>query len=183
MLRSRKSLISLDATPYYHCMCRCVRRTFLWGVDQYSGKDYSHRKQWVVDKLAELSEVFAIDVCAYAVMNNHYHVVLYVDKKQALSWSDETVIQHWSRLFGLSVLVSRYQNGQCHSDAEIDAVKRLVETWRQRLHDISWYMRCLNESLARQANAEDQCSGRFWEGRFKSQALLDEAGLRLCVFT
>jgi len=181
MPRSRKSQISLDDTPYYHCICRCVRRAFLWGVDQYSGKDYSHRKQWVVDKLAELSEIFAIDVCAYAVMSNHYHVVLYVDKEQALSWSDETVIQHWSRLFSLPVLVSRYQNGECHTAAERDAVRQLVATWRQRLHDISWYMRCLNEPLARRANEEDHCSGRFWEGRFKSQALLDEAGLLTCM--
>ncbi|HDH08354.1 MAG TPA: transposase [Gammaproteobacteria bacterium] len=181
MPRSRKSQISLDDTPYYHCICRCVRRAFLWGVDQYSGKDYSHRKQWVVEKLAELSGIFAIDVCAYAVMSNHYHVVLYVDKEQALSWSDETVIEHWSRLFSLPVLVSRYQNGQCHSAAERDAVRQLVATWRQRLHDISWYMRCLNEPLARRANVEDHCSGRFWEGRFRSQALLDEAGLLTCM--
>ncbi len=181
MPRSRKSQISLDDTPYYHCTCRCVRRAFLWGVDQHSGKDYSHRKQWVIEKLAELSEVFAIDVCAYAVMSNHYHVVLYVDKAQALSWTDEEVIQHWSQLFSLPVLVSRYQKGQCHTAAERDAVKQLVETWRQRLHDISWYMRCLNEPLARRANVEDHCSGRFWEGRFTSQALLDEAGLLTCM--
>jgi len=103
------------------------------------------------------------------------------DKEQAVSWSDETVIQRWSRLFGLPVLVSRYQNGQCHTAAERDAVRQLVATWRQRLHDISWYMRCLNESLARRANAEDHCSGRFWEGRFRSQALLDEAGLLTCM--
>jgi len=91
------------------------------------------------------------------------------------------VIQHWSRLFSLPVLVSRYQNGQYHTAAERDAVRQLVATWRQRLHNISWYMRCLNEPLARRANVEDHCSGRFWEGRFRSQALLDEAGLLTCM--
>jgi len=65
----RKLLISLQDTPYYHVIGRCVRRSWLWGVDEYSGKDYSHRKQWAMDRLVLLSKTFAIDVCAYAIMS------------------------------------------------------------------------------------------------------------------
>ena len=85
MTQSRASQISLDDTPYYHCICRCVRRAFLCGRDHCSGQDYEHRRQWVVDRLALLVQVFAVDLCAYAVMSNHYHLVLKVDRHRALS--------------------------------------------------------------------------------------------------
>jgi REP element-mobilizing transposase RayT len=177
MTYARKSQVSLQDTPYYHCVARCVRRAWLWGVDQYAGKDYSHRKQWVIDRLRTLSLIFAIDICAYAVMSNHYHVVMYVDMSRARRWSEKTIIRHWKKLFRLPSLVDRYARGEPMTEAEMDAAKKEIQVFRSRLMDVSWFMRCLNEHLARRANAEDQVTGRFWEGRFKSQALLDEAGL------
>ena len=175
MTYARKTQVSLTDTPYYHCTARCVRRAWLWGYDEYAGKDYSHRKQWVIDRLRALAELFAIQVCAYAVMSNHYHVVLYVDLAQAQAWSEDDVIQRWKRLFGLPSLVRRYvsDDSGAMTPAERDAVQSIIATWRRRLTEISWYMRCMNEHLARRANAEDGVMGRFWEGRFKSQALLD----------
>src|SRR5215831_8537873 len=172
----RHAQISIRETPYYHCIGRCVRRAWLWGYDQYAGKDYSHRKSWVIDRLSELSQAFGIDVCAYAVMSNHYHLVLYVDVTRVREWSDREVVRRWTQLFQLREIVRRYLEEPV-SKAEQDAAKDLIETWRARLMDVSWFMRCLNEHLARRANAEDGCTGRFWEGRFKSQALLDECGL------
>jgi len=77
MTQSRSSLISLVDTPYYHCISRCVRRAVLCGEDKYSGKSFSHRRQWMVDRVRQLSAIFTIDVCAYSIMSNHYHLVLY----------------------------------------------------------------------------------------------------------
>ena len=180
MTRARSQLIDLDSTTYYHCISRCVRRAFLWGEDHLTGKDFSHRKQWVIHRLGELNQLFAIDVCAYAIMSNHYHVVLRVNTHKANQWTNEEVITRWSKLFSLPVLITRYLTGLC-SDAEIHVVQDIIDKWRQRLMDISWFMRTLNEHLARKANKEDNCKGRFWEGRFKSQALLDEAAVLTCM--
>jgi len=181
MTRARDQLISLSDTPYYHCMARCVRRAFLFGEDSVTGRQYNHRKAWVVDKLAFLSEVFCIDVCAYAVMSNHYHVVLRVDVDECDALTEDEVIERWTTLFAGNALVSRYLSHEPMTAAELTKVSEFAAVWRDRLKDISWFMRVMNESIARMANEEDECRGRFWEGRFKSQALLDEAAVLACM--
>ena len=168
----RKSLVSVDTTPSYHVVSRCVRRTFLFGV--VDNKDFSHRRDAIVAKLAQLTQLFCIDISAYAVMSNHYHLVVRIQKQRALDLSIMDVVARWSALFSLPLLAKRYADNERLSDAEIDEAIRQIELRRTRLYDLSWFMRCLNEPIARMANLEDGCTGRFWEGRFKSQALLDE---------
>ena len=75
MATARNRQISLTDTRYYHCISRCVRRAYLCGVDEYTGQCYAHRRKWVEDKLMSLASLFFIDVCAYAVMSNHTHIV------------------------------------------------------------------------------------------------------------
>ncbi len=181
MTKAREQQVHLSETPYYHCIARCVRRAFLCGQDEFSGRDYSHRKQWIVDKIKDLSNIYAIDVCAFAIMSNHYHVILHVNEKQAEKWTDKDVIERWYQLFNGNMMIDRFKKGEVTSSAQLDVVNDIIATWRARLMDISWFMRCLNESVARQANTEDKCTGRFWEGRFKSQALLDETALLTCM--
>ncbi|OZG73033.1 transposase [Hahella sp. CCB-MM4] len=181
MTLARKELISLTDTRYYHCIARCVRRAFLCGHDEFSGRSFEHRRQWIVDRLFLLSEIFAIDVVAYAVMSNHYHVVLKVNPDRVNQWSMDEVIERWCRLFGGNPLVARYRQGEKLDVGSQLRVAEYASEWRERLKSISWFMRCLNEHIARKANEEDECKGRFWEGRFKSQALLDDAALLTCM--
>ncbi|RKF18679.1 transposase [Alginatibacterium sediminis] len=184
MPKARKEQVSLSDTPYYHCISRCVRRAFLCGEDVVSGRSFEHRRQWVEDYLLKLAGIFSIDVCAYAVMSNHTHLVLHVDQQQALSWSMDEVLQRWHSLHKGTLLAQRYLNPELRSEldaVQLQAVSDTAEIYRQRLYDLSWFMRHLNEHIAREANKEDQCTGRFWEGRFKSQALLDEAALAACM--
>lgn len=181
MTRARQSLVDHALTPYYHVVGRCVRRAFLCGVDSYNQRDYSHRKAWVVDLLARLAAGFALDVAAYAVMSNHYHLVLRLNSEAAARWPEQEVARRWQCFFGQHVLVKRYLQGNCSTPAECAAAQKMLLVWRERLCSLSWFMRVFNERLARQANVEDGCTGRFWEGRFRSQALLDEVGLLACM--
>ena len=173
----RSQLISLEATPHFHVVSRCVRRQFLCGLDRQTGRDFSHRRDWIRARVFELQEAFAIDVCAYAVMSNHFHAILSVDQARALDWEPEEVARRWMKLFGGNPLVRSFVAGERLSEAQRAVVETRIAEYRRRLYDISWFMRCLNEPIARWANAEDNVTGRFWEGRFKSQALLDEAAL------
>ena len=181
MTVSRRHLIDADTTPFYHIICRCVRRAFLCGQDELTGRDFSHRRYWIEDKLKELTEVFAVDLAAYAIMNNHYHLVLHINQKLAQSWSLNEVFEKYNTLFSSIPLVQRYMDKIPLSQAELYAVENIGKEYRQRLMSISWFMRSINEFVARKANKEDNCKGRFWESRFKSQALLDEAALLTCM--
>lgn len=165
MTTSRSQLISLEQTPYYHCVSRCVRKAYLCGRESASGRDFSHRRAWLEARLVELAPVFAIDLLAYAIMSNHYHVVVRLNPTKLSTATDAEIITRWRKVF-------RVPDGYTRVD---------VERWRERLSSLSWYMRCINEPLARLANREDGCTGRFWEGRFRSQALLDEAALVRCM--
>jgi len=105
----------------------CVRRAFLCGNDNVTGKSYEHRRQWVEDKLLELAKVFCIEVCAYAVMSNHTHVVLYVDDKKANRLNDKAILIRWHKLFKGTLLTQKYLQGEKLSKAEYFFLNRTIE--------------------------------------------------------
>ncbi|WP_342609628.1 transposase [Vibrio tritonius] len=177
MTTARSQLIRPDITPYYHCVSRCVRRSYLCGVDNLTGKSYEHRRDWIEQRILSLADVYLIQICSYAVMSNHYHLVVCIDKESALALSDLEVVERWNAEHQLPPIIQRWLAGDIQSESEKEACNQFISEWRERLYSLSWFMRELNYNIAVQANKEDQCTGRFWEGRFKSQALLDEKAL------
>ncbi|MBT8207067.1 MAG: transposase [Acidimicrobiia bacterium] len=167
----RSTVVDRSVIGCYHCISRCVRRAFL------CGGEFEHRKEWIRRRLERLVDTFSIDVAAYAIMSNHLHVIVRVDPHHAAEMPAREVVERWSRLFPASV---RRWAGTPHLDDAINVVAGdppRVAVLRDRLSDLSWFMKCAKEHIARRANREDDCTGSFWEGRFKSPRLLDDAAL------
>ena len=161
----------------YHVASRCVRRAWLCGHDKRSGKDYSHRRGWLVERILLLARCFAVEVYAYAIMSNHFHIVLHYDPKACLLWSHEEVARRWIEAFPSK------PRGENPEDAKASARTMLLgdpvrlERARRTLGSLSHFMKHLKQPIARRANLEDDCDGHFFEQRFYSGALLSEQAL------
>lgn len=178
MAMPRAETVNPKEQGTYHCWSRCVRRAYLCGFDGLTGKNFDHRKEWVERRMEVLVGIFAIDVLAYALMDNHKHIVLRNYPERALGWNAEEVAYRWRRLFPKR----RDKAGGAEEPSEAEIIELMqnpdrVKELRIRLCDISWFMRCLKEDIARRANTEDDVTGKFWEGRFKCSRLEDDAAI------
>lgn len=182
MALPRRKYVPEGEIGVYHCTTRCVRRAFLSGRDPYSGRDYSHRKQWIKDRLRFLTTVFAIEVITHSVMDNHYHVTVRTRPDTVQSWSDSEVASRW-----LTLCPNRYRSRKKPPPTIEEQIRNLasctdrIAELRKRLSSLSWFMGRINEYIARAANKEDKVKGRFWESRFKCQVLLDASAIAACM--
>jgi hypothetical protein len=163
-----------------HCVQRCVRRAYLAGVDAVSGQNYDFRREWIRRRLELLASVFGIDVLTYAILSNHLHVVTRTRPDVIATWSDREAAIRWLRVFPGRRLDEQLAEPTSNDVDMLVNNKERLALVRSRLSDLSWFMRALSEPIARMANRFDECTGRFWEGRFKAQRIADEAGLLAC---
>lgn len=180
--QARGEVIDPAEIQVVHCVQRCVRRAFLCGDDSLTGVSYEHRRQWIRQRLEFLASVFAVDCLTFTIMSNHIHLVLRSRPDVLETWSDAEVARRWLQLFPKR----RNKDGSPAEPTkpEIDMIVNQPEVLaerRRRLSDISWWMRCTAENIARRSNAEDEVTGHFWEGRYRAQLLLDEASLLACA--
>ena len=178
---SRRKLLGQRRTAVFHCWNRCVRRAFLCGLDPLTGRDLSHRRDWIVDRERQLAGLFAIEVTFHTEMANHLHLVLRSRPDIAERWSREEVARRWLTITRLAKCMSDTLPEPSQEKVQALAKdKKRIQKLRRRLSKISWFMGILCENIARRANAEDDCTGRFFESRFKCRECVDEAGTLLC---
>ncbi len=167
---NRTEVIDETQVGIYHALNRCVRRGHLCGHD--GNKDYSHRRQWIEDRIRFLASTFLIDILGFGVMSNHFHTVLRNRPDLVERLSDQEIAARIWRLKHETDASDPSQRRQRRRQrerklAQIQALladTEQIATYRQRLSSISWFMRYLNQSIAYRANREDDVSGRFWEG-------------------
>ncbi len=171
MTMARAHLVDPSVTRWYHCITRCVRRAFLLSEGPVN------RQEWIELRLEELASIFAVAVGGFSIMDNHLHVLVRLDPDVATGWTDDEVVRRWGLLYP----------PRDKSRQPLPVTKAWVEwrlkdvAWvamaRSRLQSLSWFMKCLKEPLARLANRQDETRGAFFEGRFKSVAILDDESL------
>ena len=163
-----------------HLIQRCVRKSYLTGFDESTGKDYSHRREWIRARMERLASVFGLDVLTYAILSNHLHLVARTRPDVVREWSDSEVALRWLRIFPGTRIDEQLADPTTNAVDTLANNADRIQLIRERLSNPSWFMKALCEPIARLANFQDKVTGHFWEGRFKAQAITDEAGLLAC---
>lgn len=178
--RPRRNVVDDDQVGVYHVWSRCVRRAWLCGLDPLTGNNWSHRKSWFFERLQELTAIFAIDACVWAILSNHYHLILRNRPDLAAQWTDEEVVRRWWQLCP----ERKDEQGRAAEPTDLEIKSLLadpgqVAEWRKRLSSVSWFMKSLNEWFSRRANAEEGARGHFLNGPLPCVAPLHLTKLEL----
>ena len=187
MATPRKLLVDPENPCAYHLVSKCTRGMFLCGWDRLTRKQYGHRRRWLVKRARALAQCFAVDLLNYAVMSNHFHLVIFYDPKACDTWSDEEVACRWVDAFPpprpSSAIRGKFAAEKIWERRKTDRRELMlsdparVERARATLGSLSSFMKHLKQPIALWANREDGCEGHFFEQRFYSGALLDETAI------
>ena len=179
---ARVEVFAADEIAIVHVMNRTVRRCFLLGDDQFTGKNYDHRKLWLDEQLIHQAKHFGIDLLCQAILSNHFHLVLKSRPDVVAEWDDSEIARRWLMLCP----ERRDKDGRPEEPSEFELKhirndKSKVKNIRSRLSDISWWMRLLSQNIAQRANKEAGELGKFLQARYRAVRLLDETAILACA--
>jgi hypothetical protein len=152
------------------------------GDDALSGKNFDHRKVWIEEYLRQFAAYFGIDLICYAIMSNHFHLILRSRPDVVATWDNREVARRW--LMICPVRRSADSQPLAPNEAEINSIANCpvkCRDIRKRLSNFSWWMRLLCQRVAQRANNEEKERGKFFQDRYGATRLIDEASLLACA--
>ncbi len=178
---ARREIVRQGQPGIFHVCSQCVRQAFLLGIDRTTGRDYTHRRQWFLDRLQLLTANFMVDVGFAAILSNHFHLVLRTNPRLVNRMGTWEVARRWLRVYpGKRVLEGPWIEPSEEQVKALAQDKEKIAKIRKRLSNVSWFMSALCEFIARKANREDDCKGRFFAGRFACREITSDGGLLIC---
>ena len=179
---ARAEVFDPNEVAVAHVYNRTVRRCFLLGEDALSGKNFDHRKAWIEDSLQQFAAAFGIDLLGFAILSNHFHLILRSRPDVVATWDDSEVARRWLMLCphrrSPNSLAMPPTEAEIRSIASCPIKRAEI---RKRLSDFSWWMRLLCQRVAQRANREEDETGRFFQDRYRATRLVDEASLLACA--
>jgi len=146
-------------TGYYHLMSRTVNGEALFG----------EREREVLRKMIwQVSDFSGIKVLTYAVMKNHFHLLVEVPAEQVVS--DAELVRRYRRLYPKPtpwqpVAWETLEKILAEGGSEARAMR---EGLLRRMGDVSWLMKTLKQRFAMWLNRSKERYGHLWAERFKS---------------
>jgi len=179
---ARAEVFDPNEVAIAHVYNRTVRRCFLMGDDAVSGKNFDHRKAWIGEYLQQFAAAFGIDLLGFAILSNHFHLILRTRPDVVATWDDREVARRWLMLcpHRRSPDSAAMPPMQPEINSIANCPVKCAEI-RKRLSNISWWMRLLCQRVAQRANHEDEETGRFFQDRYRATRLVDEASLLACA--
>ena len=175
---ARAELFDPSKVAVLHLCARVVRRCFLFGVDPVTGKNHDHRKIWIEEQLKLLSANFGIDLLAFAILSNHFHLILRSRPDVVETWDDSEVARRWLMLCPKRKKPDK--SPEEPNEFELNSIRNepdKLATIRKRLSDVAWWMRLLCQNIGTRANLEDKEVGKFLNRPALCSPLL---GLMMC---
>ena len=179
---ARAEVFNPNEVAILHVIGRVVRRCFLLGNDPVTGKNYDHRKIWIEDQLKHLAANFGIDLLSFAILSNHFHLILRSRPEVVATWDDSEVARRWLML--CPVRRNDDHSPEEPNEFELNSIRNdpdKLDSIRSRLSDVAWWMRLLCQNIGTRANREDLEVGKFFQGRYRAVRILDEETLLACA--
>ena len=121
-------------------------------------------KEYLFNLIKRLSAVFMTEIFGFCIMGNHFHLL--VKMKNPGDYSDDEIMG----------MVRRH-----YQDNKRQVTDGQISFYREKLSNLSEYVKEIKQRFARYYNKQNNRSGYFWGDRFKSVIVEDGDTLINCL--